>query len=850
MTLFMLLIFLLSMWTLAILISQTLRVDMQRLLGDQQFATVSYVAEDVNREISERLQVLEFSASQINSTMLNNPAAMQNFSDQRILGRFHFNDGIFVLNQSGMVVADTRLTHSRIGENYLDRDYVQAVLRQGKTSIGQAVIDKKSAVPMLSMAAPIHDQNHKVIGVLVGVTLLEHSSFFSLLSNNWQNRKGYFLLVDPKNRMILTSSDRSRIMQPLPAPDKKPHIENFMGGKEGTEIHINTAGKEVLASAKWMPAAGWFVASVLPTTEAFYPIQVMQQRIFLSVIILTLLVCMLTWWMIKRQLTPMLEATEKLVALADSDEQTRELPVTRQDEIGALINAFNVILKNLGDRKKSLINSKLLKQDILDSIPAQIVVLDQQANIIAVNEPWQRSALENSLEPGKPAANTGLGDNYLAALQNVDQYFTGNNNQDAYSGIRDVLGGKLTQFSIEYPRHSSEQRRWFNMDVRALSGTVQKGVVITHVDITERKFLEEKQEELYGQVFNSAQEIRDLYQKAPCGYHSLDRDGKIQRINHTELKWLGYKEEEVVGKKNFADILTPRSIPVFRSSFAKFMQQGEIHNVELELVRKDGSCLPVNFSASAIYDETGEFLLSRSTLYDMTEHKKMNQERAGYIELLKDASHHIVSAQENERRRLAGELHDRTSPNLAAIQINLNLIEGELTMKEFENLRDQLEDTRALLEDTTLSIREICTDMRPPLLDYAGLPAAIEAYAARFTQRTQIAVHFECATPDKRLEANLESMLFRVLQEALTNTSKHAKASSIYIKFDNNDGNLLFTIQDDGIGYDHKELLQRSSIGLGLINMREMAHVAGCYLDIKSAPGKGTKIVVEIPHSG
>lgn len=823
---------------------------MQRLLGDQQFATVTYVAEDINREISERLQVLEFTASQINTAMLNNPAALQHFSDQRILGRFHFNDGILVLNQQGIVVSDTLLSSSRIGENYLNRDYVQGVLRQGKTSIGQAVIDKKSALPVLGMAAPIRDNNNQIIGALVGVTLLEQSNFFSLLTNNWKNRKGYFLLVDPKNRIILSSSDRSRIMQPLPEPDKKPHIENFMGGKEGTEIHINTAGKEVLASAKWIPAAGWFVASVLPTTEAFYPIQVMQQRIFFSVIILTLLVCMLTWWMIKRQLTPMLDATEKLVALAESDEQTRELPVTRQDEIGVLINAFNRLLRNLVDGRKSLINSKLLKQDVLDSIPAQIVVLDQQANIIAVNELWRRTALENSLEPEKPAANIGLGDNYLAARQNPGQYFAGNNDRNVSSGIRDVLDGKLTHFSIEYPLHSPSQRRWFNMDVRALSGTVQKGVVITHVDITERKFLEEKQEELYGQVFNSAQEIRDLYQKAPCGYHSLDKHGIIRRINHTELKWLGYKEEEVLGKKNLTDILTPRSIPVFQSTFAKFMLQGEIHNVELELVRKDGSCLPVNLSATAIYDEDGEFLLSRSTLYDMTEHKKMDQERAGYIELLKEASHHIVSAQENERRRLAGELHDRTSPNLAAIQINLNLIEGELSMKEFNELHDQLEDTRALLEDTTLSIREICSDMRPPLLDYAGLPAAIEAYASRFSQRTQIAVNFECAKPDQRLEANLESMLFRVFQEALTNTSKHAKASAVHIELGSNGGNLLFTIKDDGIGFDHKELLQRSSIGLGLINMREMAHVAGCYLNIKSAPGKGTKIVIEIPQSG
>lgn len=140
-----------------------------------------------------------------------------------------------------------------------------------------------------------------------------------------------------------------------------------------------------------------------------------------------------------------------------------------------------------------------------------------------------------------------------------------------------------------------------------------------HQDVTERKRIQEA-------LKKSAEEIEDLYDHAPCGYHSLDENGLVIRMNHTELEWLGYGREDIVGKMHFYDLLTPGSKQVFHENFPYFLQTGYVHDLEFEIRRKDGTLLPVLLSGTAIRDEAGRFVASRSTLFDMTERKKLERE--------------------------------------------------------------------------------------------------------------------------------------------------------------------------------------------------------------------------------
>jgi PAS domain S-box-containing protein len=119
-----------------------------------------------------------------------------------------------------------------------------------------------------------------------------------------------------------------------------------------------------------------------------------------------------------------------------------------------------------------------------------------------------------------------------------------------------------------------------------------------------------------------AAEIEDLYNHAPCGYHSLDKDGVMVRVNDTELAWLGYAREEIVGGKKFSELMTPESAARFAETFPRFREAGRIDDVEYDLVRRDGAVLSVALNASTIYGENGEYLMSRATLFDITERKR------------------------------------------------------------------------------------------------------------------------------------------------------------------------------------------------------------------------------------
>ena len=124
---------------------------------------------------------------------------------------------------------------------------------------------------------------------------------------------------------------------------------------------------------------------------------------------------------------------------------------------------------------------------------------------------------------------------------------------------------------------------------------------------------------------NALSEREDLYNSAPCGFHSLDKDGVFVRVNETELRWLGYTRDELVGKKKIFDLLAPESIKSVNDAFPDFIHQGQLRDLEVHLLRKDGSMLPVLVSATAIRDLQGKYVMSNSVLYDITERKRTDE---------------------------------------------------------------------------------------------------------------------------------------------------------------------------------------------------------------------------------
>ena len=386
-TLTMLAIFLASLWSLSFYASRMLREDMERQLGEQQFSTASMIAGMVNRELEARFKALEHVASLAAPAMQDGPPALQALLEQRADLQYLFNGAVAVHDRDGTIIADFPVLAGRRGLNYMDTDVIAAALKEGRSSVGKPIIGKTLKSPVFGMAVPIRDAQGKIIGALGSGISLNLPNFLDLIAQGQYGKTGYLALVAAQHRMIVTSSDPRRILEALPGPDVIPLLDRFVGGYEGSGIAVNPMGVGILASAKGIPVAGWYASVVLPSAEAFAAAHEMQQRMWLATFLLTLLAGGLSWWVLKRQLAPLLAAARALATATDSSQR---LPVAGNDEIGQLVSGFNTLLEALGKRESALQESQENLAITLNSIGDAVIATDFDGRVTHMNPTAER----------------------------------------------------------------------------------------------------------------------------------------------------------------------------------------------------------------------------------------------------------------------------------------------------------------------------------------------------------------------------------------------------------------------------------------------------------------------------
>jgi PAS domain S-box-containing protein len=350
-------------------------------------------------------------------------------------------------------------------------------------------------------------------------------------------------------------------------------------------------------------------------------------------------------------------------------------------------------------------------------------------------------------------------------------------------------------------------------------------------------------------TYNVTLDLHDLYENAPCGYHSVGSDGTLLRMNHTELAWLGFTQQELVGKTKFAALVAAP----FRNAYARALEGPiagrEPTEVEIELTRKNGSTFDAFLRIAAARDSRGEFIHTRSTVIDITTRKRAETEARMHAAQLLSISRRVVEVQETERRNLSAELHDRLGQDLAAINLNLHLIKEQLPVEARRRVASGLDDSIALVERTVEGVRDVAATLRPLVLDDYGLAVAVKSHCEQFAARTGIRITVTEQHPVPRLQADAEMALFRITQEALTNVLKHAKAATVRMMFAVDAQSVSLTIADDGCGFAADARADHRIDGLGLLIMQERLHAVGGSLRIESRPGAGTSVVARLARA-
>ncbi len=206
----------------------------------------------------------------------------------------------------------------------------------------------------------------------------------------------------------------------------------------------------------------------------------------------------------------------------------------------------------------------------------------------------------------------------------------------------------------------------------------------------------------------------------------------------------------------------------------------------------------------------------------------------------------VISAQEEERKRIARELHDETSQTLSALAMGL---ESACAVAETETLRQRLAEARRLTVRALDELHRLMHDLRPSILDDLGLVPAIRWFAVRHLEPLGVAVRCECQDIDRRFPLEFEVAVFRVVQEAIVNIAKHARADTVLVECDLDGDQLVIDVEDDGCGFDPAAVAPSAEggRGLGLLGMRERVELLGGVVKVDSAPGRGTHVSVRVP---
>ena len=391
--------------------------------------------------------------------------------------------------------------------------------------------------------------------------------------------------------------------------------------------------------------------------------------------------------------------------------------------------------------------------------------------------------------------------------------------------------GKVTGFEFEAYRNDGS-RLWLSENGRAVFGT-DGGIMYyegTAQDITKRKLVENALRE-------SEERYRELFENSRDAIYVHDLNGRYTSVNRAAEELSGFSRDEIIGR-HYSNFIAPNYLREARESFCRKLDVPVETTYEAQVICKDGSRKAVEVSSRMMY-RNGEPIGIQGTVRDITERKRAQRALQTY-------SQRLIQAQEAERESMARELHDEIGQSLTAISMNLEWIRRSdpISPAATERIQESIE----VIDDTLGRVRELSLELRPSLLDDLGLATALSWYAERFSTRAGIEIEVSGELPPDGIQRAVQTTLFRITQEALTNIARHARATKAWVALAESDRNLRLTISDNGVGFDAASFLNGSAgMALGLRGMQERADAANGSVFINSTPGSGTEVIVEVP---
>jgi len=396
------------------------------------------------------------------------------------------------------------------------------------------------------------------------------------------------------------------------------------------------------------------------------------------------------------------------------------------------------------------------------------------------------------------------------------------------------------------------------------SDFVMKDKLARLVHVIERELREVTARREHRQVQQVLHEnetlLRGITTSLGEGLFVLNEGGRLLFMNPEAERLLGWTESELFYQDMHRIIHSQKpdgtSLPESCCRVLGVLRDGGVCRTEDDVFwRKDGSPMPVSIVASAIMED-GKAVAAVVTFQDISQRKQVERDLLESREQLRELAAYLQNVREEERTRIARELHDELGQMLTGIKLDARWLASGLSGEQ-PIIVNKIASMSKLIDETLDAMRRVAADLRPVMLDDLGLVAAVEWLTEEFGKRTGLCIQFEldvghgcgpvcnCEKEDCKLDVEMATTAFRIVQECLTNVARHAQALHVLVLLKCRDDELMLRISDDGKGMDTNKERKRNSYGA--MGMRERVHNLGGTLNFSSAEGEGTSVEVVIP---
>ena len=332
----------------------------------------------------------------------------------------------------------------------------------------------------------------------------------------------------------------------------------------------------------------------------------------------------------------------------------------------------------------------------------------------------------------------------------------------------------------------------------------------------------------------SSDEYRAIFDASPDGCIVVDEGGAIRAVNPRVETLFGWTSEDILGES--VELLVPEVLRTAHEAHrARFASDPHTRamgaGLNLRGQRKDGSTFPVEISLSP-WTHEGRGPRVICSVRDVTDYRR-----------LQNFSEGALRASEEERQRIARELHDDTAQRLATLLLRVRRLAEERSQAARRSL---LEEIRAEIVEAADGVKRMARGLRPPEIEDIGLALAVRAHARSLNEAGGFTVHTDLGVVDPYLDITAKLALYRIIQEALSNARRHAKTDRAVVRLSREGDEIVMEVKDSGRGFALAEVSEGQG-GLGLVGMQERATMIGGRLVIEALPGEGTRVRVSLP---